>query len=308
MVNDSPWGMCNHYPDERLINLLAAGGVKWIRTGVSFDVQPPQFMTQPVWAAIDSVAAIAARNGQQLYFGLGPYYPLWMIGGDPPRLEAWNNRYVHWENFVRMAVKRFGDLGVRYFNIGNEPNDPYFYPFGWEEFMNQFVIAAKVICGAGYYVCGPDITSAAHRPFDFLRLFLQRLAQESIRLDVATIHGYPSGGDPTSKLIVDLYKIEPVLREFGLNVPVWVTETGTSNTRAEAAQNGQRVTEICSWIGDGPIPYPRHPGEIHNRPPKLFKKVFFFVWSDDPKYGWLDSSLNPRPLLWDAYTNYIRTH
>jgi hypothetical protein len=314
--------MVLHYPDDRLTEILNQGGVTWLRTSVLFEIQPKPG-SAPVWGETDRVAAAAARRGQQLYLGLSPNYPGWITRGMPvttvdddwprprPRpgdrepsaeeQEAWRTRLTHWENFVRQVVGKFGPLGVTYFNIGNEPNDAGFYHYGAADYINQLVIAARVIHTAGYKVCAPDITSRDNNPFDFLRLCLKRLRDERIALDVVTIHGYPRGGHATSELLSTLYQIVPILREYGISAPVWLTETGVDNTLSDAMQNnGQRVKEICSWIGEGTVNLPSAPWRTVTVP-KFLKKVFFFVWSDDLTYGWLDSNRNPKPHLWDAY-------
>ncbi len=323
MGNDSPWGMVLHYPEERLIDILNQGGVTWLRTSVLFEIQPkPGPGARTVWGDIDKVASAAARRGQNLYLGLSPNYPGWISRGMPrqpaddwprprPRpierdptpeeIAAWQARYTHWDNFVRQVVTTFGPLGVTYFNIGNEPNDAGFYRYGATDYIEQLVRAARIIKGAGYKVCAPDITSRDHNPFDFLRKCLNRLRDERIALDVVTIHGYPRGGHATGELLSTLYQIVPILREYGITAPVWLTETGVDETRPDALEkNGDRVKEICSWIGEGTVTLPGAPW--HQRTvPKFLKKVFFFVWSDDRTYGWLDANRNPKPHLWNAY-------
>lgn len=329
MGNNSPWGMVLHYPEEPLIEILNQGGVKWLRTSVLFEVQPkPGPGVRPVWGEIDKVAAAAARRGQELYLGLSPNYPSWITRGMPrapvdddpwprprPRpdreptpedIAAWEARYTHWENFVGQVVNTFGPLGVNYFNIGNEPNDAGFYHYGTTDYINQLVRAARIIQRAGYKVCAPDITSRDHKPFDFLRKCLNRLRDEHIALDVVTIHGYPRGGHPTGELLSTLYQIVPILRDYRITAPVWLTERGVDNTRPDALQNnGQRVKEICSWIGEGTVTIGVVPWQRRTIP-KFLKKVFFYVWSDDRTYGWLNPDRTPKAHLWEAYKSVTR--
>jgi hypothetical protein len=317
--------MAVHYPDDRFTEILNQGGVTWLREGVGFNIQPkpPQLYTQPIWGDVDRVAAVARGRDQHVLLGIGPNYPPWIARGggfgvpsddtrprkgrrnrDPTaeELEAWRTRSTHWENFVKQVVSVFSLRGVTHFYIGNEPNDSAFYFYGREEYINQLIVAADVISKAGYKVCAPDITSYSNDPFNFLRACLTRLQAVNLKLDVVTIHGYPRGGHLTKELVFELYQIVPILREYGVTAPVWLTETGVDNTRPDALENnGKRVVEICSWIGEsGTVNLsdsPLHPRTV----PKFLQKVFFFVWSDEPTYGWLDSNLNPRPNLWNAY-------
>ena len=337
MGNDSQWGMVLHYPDKRLIDILSQGGVKWLRVETNFQYQarpgqrPREF---PAWGATNVFVDSASRNGQYIYCGLQPHYPGWILRGRPrseeeedpgpgprprPRpgqreptpeeQEAWRRRFEHWGNFVKLVIEELAPRGVTHFNIGNEPNDPNFYPYGPEDYVTALVVAAQVIHAAGCKVVAPDIaTGSQHHPWDFLGFCLKRLRDNGQYLDAVSIHGYPSGGDKLASLLKQLYGVVPVLREYRVTAPVWLTETGVTNTRSDAVQkNGDRVREICSWIGEGTVTIRTHPKRPPQQVPKFLKKVFFYVWSDDQgdggKYAWLSPppKLEPLPHVWDAY-------
>lgn len=321
MGPDSPWGMVLHYPNEHLIDLLYQGGVSWLRTGVRFETQRGPGQT-PQWG--DAVISVrAAYQGppptQEVYLGLDPNYPDWIVNAkNAADKSPWINRLQHWASFVRLAVSTFGgdqDMRVRYFHIGNEPNDKNngFFRFGEDEYMNLLVTAIQTIrsmAPAGKYkVCAPDIaTGAEHDPWNFLRRCLSRVKAAG-GLDVVTIHGYVPTNGSASDLMRSLRPAKSVLSEQGVAAPVWLTETGVSNFSSDAStQNGQRVRDVCAFIGDGTAPrlFPFPPE------PKFLKKAFFFVWSEDEgeagresergKYAWLArTTLAPNAQLWDAY-------
>jgi hypothetical protein len=336
----SPWGMVIHYPDNRLIDILGQGGVQWLRTETNFQYQerPGQRPHEyPAWGATNIVLDSAKRNGQSVYFGLQPHYPGWILRGRPrleegeedpgrdpifpprprprPRpgqkeptpeeQEAWRRRFEHWGNFVRLVIDEVAPRGVTHFNIANEPNDPNFYPYGSEDYVTALVVAAQVIHSAGCKVIAPDIaTGSEHHPWEFLDFCLRRLRANGQYLDAVSIHGYPRGGDNLTGLLNSLYDVVHVLRNNNVTAPVWLTETGVDNRRSDARrENGDRVKEICSWIGEGTVKIRTHPKRPSQSVPKFLKKVFFYVWSDDQKYGWLSPrpALEPLSYVWDAY-------
>lgn len=328
MANDSPWGMVLHYSEPNLINILNRGNVKWLRTETNFKYQqfPGQRPSQyAAWGATNQIVNAAAANGQSLYFGLQPHYPEWILKGRPrlPGLpqptpeerDAWNRRFEHWGNFVRLVLAELVPRGVTHYNIGNEPNDPNFYPHGAQDYVRALVVAADVIHAAGCKVIAPDVaTLPQHNPWDFLRLCLNGLRGSGQYLDAVSIHGYPSGDD-LPRLLRQLSGVYPVLREYGVTSPVWLTETGVDKNQAiTGSRKGAMVKEICSWVGEGTMLVP----DVPPRRVPQFRKVFFYIWSEDSvpgskdngKYAWLhwpDFVLNdpkllePIPYLWNAY-------
>lgn len=333
MGPESPWGMVLHYPHENLIDILKKGGVAWLRIGVRFDSKPGPNQP-PAWEdAIRQVREANKGPRQEVYFGIDPNYPDWIAQGAPPPeggddgdrpggggprrrprppgnnegSEDWKKRHEHWENFVREVISFFGPRGVRYFNIGNEPNDPSFYRFGTHEYITLLTIAARVIHEARYKVCAPDIaTDDKWKPWVFLKMCLKQLREANQTLDVVSIHGYQGKNDSALNFMNDLRPVTGALREYGVNAPVWLTETGVSNFHFpnDPAKNGRRVIELCQMIGEGMLPSYRPWGA---RQPKFIKKIFFFVWSEHAneagKYAWLSRppALEPLPHLWNAY-------
>jgi hypothetical protein len=310
-AEDSPWGMVVHTTTESQLDILKQGRVGWIRTEVYFDEQPGPGQLPPSWNyLINTVRAIRKAPQQEVYFGINVNYPKWLADGnrDPlPSSDDWYRRLEHWGAFVQQVVRTFGPLGVKYFNIGNEPNDKDFFKYSRDEYFNMLFTAAHAIHTAGYKVCAPDIaTDPKHDPWDFLRGCLNRLRSFNQWLDVVTIHGYCGRNDSVSDFMVSLYPVMAVLREYGVNAPVWLTETGVSNLHfpSDPNRNAQRIKELCRWIGDGAspawIPKPWFPRT------KFLKKIFFYVWNDDAperKYAWLTPAPENKPIphLWNAY-------
>lgn len=338
MEPESPWGMVLHYPHENLINILKQGGVAWLRNGVRFDSQPGPGQTPPWSDTIRQVRAAHKAPQQYVYLGIDPGYPNWIASGAPgpddgdgddddrpgpgPRTRPrppgnnegsvdWQKRYLHWENFLRQVINTFSPLGVRYFNIGNEPNDYKFYRFGAVEYSTLLAIAARVIHEAGHKVCAPDIATGEHNPWGFLKVCLRKLRETGQTLDVVSIHGYWRKTDSLNDFMNELSPVIRTMREYGVNAPVWLTETGVSHFDypRDPAKNAQRVKELCQWIGEGPVQTPPRPWT----PRRFLRKIFFYVWSDDigeigreqewGKYAWLSRApaLEPLPHLWNAY-------
>jgi|GEM_PF-4724215 len=338
MAEDSKWGMVIHYPIVELIHILKQGGVGWLRTEVHFDQLQGPGQTPVEWkdVGIKVGAAYHTPPAQQVYFGIIPNYPKWISDGRPlepepgsndspnppwlaegrphlparPASDDWNKRYDYWRAFVQNVVQTFGAMGVRYFNIGNEPNDPHFFFYGIEEYLNLLLIGAQVVHAAGYKVCGPDLAVGGPDPWTFLKSCLQWLGSHHEHLDVVTIHGYCTKSGGANELMNQLRPVNGTMRNCGVNAPVWLTETGLSNFHFpnNPAAQSQRVKDLCGWIGPGPSS-PLHP--------RFIQKIFFYVWSDDAgggkdagKYAWLSHQppggpLQPIACLWDAYKSVI---
>jgi hypothetical protein len=313
--------MVVHATTESQIDILKQGRVGWIRTEVYFSEQPGPGQLPPSWNyLINIVRAIRKPPQQEVYFGINLNYPKWILDGnhDPlPSSQDWYKRLEHWGAFVKQVVTTFGPLGVKYFNIGNEPNDVHFFNYGpdpnkrliypgRDEYYDMLFMAAHVIHTAGYKVCAPDIaTGEEHDPWDFLRGCLNRLRSFNQWLDVVTIHGYWGRTESLLNFILHLAPVLTVMREYGVSAPVWLTETGVSNLHfpSDPNRNAQRIKDLCQWIGDGAAPAWIPMGALRS---KFLKKIFFYVWDDDlpdKKYAWLTPApdLKPMPHLWNAY-------
>src|SRR4051812_23794702 len=101
MAESSPWGICVHWPNEHLIDVLHVDGVQWIRVGTNWNTMAARYE----WGAADMLIDFASRGQMSVYLGLDPMAPANL-----------------WQGIVTQAIDRYFPR-VTYLHIGNEPND-----------------------------------------------------------------------------------------------------------------------------------------------------------------------------------------
>ena len=312
MSEASPWGMTIHHTNEHMLDVLNRGGVSWLRYGVPWSVMPPG-TGLPNWAAIGGTVMTAVRKrGMFVYLGLDLREPAWLYDGSIPVAQRAAAREESYTRFVTSVMDYFGGNGVRTIHVGNEPNDPTFYPFGEEAYFDRLVRTIRIIRqndrGRGFKVAAPDLATERQYADAFLRRCLGNLRQNGVMIDVLSLHGYiPTNGNALN-LMLPLAKYTPLMAELGLSaIPIWLTETGVNMT-ADVANNPRDITDLCNFVRNGfHLVLPGGRADIN------LKKIFWFVWSEDDhavagvegKYSWLTTNLVPRPREWGAYTTAI---
>lgn len=303
-ADSSPWGMVLHYPNEHLIDVLNHGGVKWMRFTVPWSLVAES--GPPDWASYGRTVMTAARKrDMRIYLGLDIREPGWIAAKPHLREQSYQ-----W--FIQSVMDWFGDRAkhndsaVRYIHIGNEPNDPAFYPAGAAEYRTRLARAIRIIRdhdrGRGFKACAPDLAIEGPDPGNFLRACIQTLRENNVMFDVLALHGYIGTTGSASELMFKLGRYSSLMRDLGLSaIPIWLTETGVNMLR-DTANNPNDITQLCNFVRNG---WARLGFSV-----KL-DKVFWFVWSEDDnqvagvegKYSWLTRALVPRPREWAAYSS-----
>lgn len=304
-ADSSPWGMVLHYTNEHLIDILNHGGVKWMRFTVPWSLVTPS--GPPDWAFYGRTVMNAARKrDMRIYLGLDINEPRW-IGAIPDPNQRAIAREQSYEKFIRSVMDWFGhsmhgESAVRYIHIGNEPNDPGFYPAGQAEYLARLVRGVAILHSRGFKACAPDLAIDGPSPDSFLRACIQKLRENNLMFDVLSLHGYIATTGSASQLMLKLASFRGTMGELGLGtIPIWLTETGV-NMLSDTTNNPTDITSLCNFVRNG--------WRLLGRSIKI-DKVFLFVWSEDDnqtaavegKYSWLTRALVPRPREWAAYSS-----
>jgi len=110
----------------REMDTYKAVGSRWTRIDINWSVIQWNGPTSYNWAPFDRLVQAATSRGLRV-LATPLYTPAWARPGTPDSAypPADLNTYV---NFVRAAVARYGPMGVKHWEIWNEPNIPFWKP------------------------------------------------------------------------------------------------------------------------------------------------------------------------------------
>ena len=281
-VTDLTWGVSRPNID-RTVGLLKANGVRWVRLNVSWKGVQPDGPTKynTGWLAELDYAVRAARTaGLQVLMPVADGVPYW-ASADPAKTtvagkRTWNHMWrpasmPAFGTFVGFVARRYVPMGVRTFEIWNEPNHPAFWPSGVR--AEDYLPMLK----AGYTAVkrvDPTLTvlhgglSKSDAPY------LQALYRAGGRsfFDVANIHPYTGSVSPTvcwkdasGKLAKDAFcgikAVRDVMVANGDSAKkLWLTEFGWSTTTSTygvtEAQQASYLTQAYQQLKT--MPYVSH--------------------------------------------------
>ena len=231
--------------------MLARNDIRYIRQNFRWDqIEPRRGIWK--WGYFDTIMELASKNKINVLPTL-EYSPTWASGLPSPTNPPSN--LADFASFARAVVKRYGDGGTFWsqhprlrpepidsVEIWNEPwsrsywstPDPSVYA-QMVELTSRSVkkvdpsirVAASVDAyrqntGARW---SPRWVSALSRVFPAMSRYV----------DVASVHIYQQDYlNPTSTYVPTLKIVRRHLNALGVNVPIWITETGTSATAISA--------------------------------------------------------------------------
>jgi hypothetical protein len=113
---------------ERELDGYRSLGARWIRVDINWHVIQQSGPQSFNWAPFDNVVEGARARGINV-LGLLVYTPPWARngGGDPARPP---DRAADYAAFAAHAVRHYAPMGVRHWEIWNEPNIPEFWSSG----------------------------------------------------------------------------------------------------------------------------------------------------------------------------------
>jgi hypothetical protein len=141
-----------------------------------------------------------------------------------PKGNAAEARSINdWRNYVRTIATRYKGR-VKHYELWNEPNNPPFYSgtvANLVKINHEAYIVLKEV--------DPQITvvsSSLSRCCNAMKYFEQYLTLGGGNYaDVIGYHFYPAPNPPES-MLPQIHKFRNMLQKFGINKPVWNTETG----------------------------------------------------------------------------------
>jgi hypothetical protein len=222
--SDGFFGVQTHFGQFRpgmdhLLDLIKGAGVTWIRDEVYWSEIEKKKGVFEFPAQYDHYMKAARARGIQvlliLDFG-NALYAGSEKGG--PATDAGRDAFGR---YCREVVKRYGPLGVRHFEVWNEPNASMF----WKPRPNPADYAK--LLEAAYKSCkdgDPGSTvlgcSTAGTDVDFVSGVLAAGGGRS--MDAISFHPYRQPAPPEENLLADIARLKALAPEK----PVWITEIG----------------------------------------------------------------------------------
>jgi polysaccharide biosynthesis protein PslG len=251
----------------------AALGVRWLRTDLNWSVVQESGPDSFDWGTMDRIVELSRRYGIHVLPVVGSS-PRWAWQGPGPSGPADVEDFAR---FMTEAVRRYAPMGIRHWQIWNEPNmggswPPEPDPVAYARLLKAAYPAIKaadpeavVIFGglASVPETGPEGEVEYMSAVEFLRTVYAEGAGN--RFDVLGFHPYsypemPGDTAPWNGWRIMEGPIRDVLEKHkDSGKQVWITEYGAPTTRAdggvsEAAQarmmeDAAALMERSSWIG-----------------------------------------------------------
>lgn len=208
---------------DTLLDLASKTGFKWMRLGVR-------------WASVEKACGLydftesdplilaTLEHGFRPYMTIGGGNPLYteMPGGRPTNSPE---ALAAWQDFLRATVRHYGALGVKHWEIWNEPNwgvSWHGYHYGNPpEYAQMVQAAAEAIRGADSEAVILAGSLAFGQAVEFTDAFMAAGAAESF--DVLTFHPYNAVPEDTFET---MQKLRETVHKHNPKVKLWQGECG----------------------------------------------------------------------------------
>ncbi len=222
--DDSFFGVQTHFGQYRsgvdeLLDLIKAGGIGWIRDEVYWSEIEKEKGVFRFPAAYDNYLRAAQARGIRvlliLDFG-NSLYSSSEKGGPSTKAE-----HEAFARYCREIIKRYKPVGVRHYEIWNEPNASTFWrPSPNPEDYAKLLETAYKVCkeadpGATVIGCSTSGTD-----LDFIRRVVR--AGGGRFMDAVSFHPYCQPLPPERRLLTDISKVNKLFPDK----PIWITEFG----------------------------------------------------------------------------------
>ncbi|MDQ6949906.1 MAG: cellulase family glycosylhydrolase, partial [Actinomycetota bacterium] len=253
---------------------IASSGARWLR--LDFDwpsIQPTR--NSWTWENTDRVVNAAISRGLQI-LAMPSYTPTWARGPGTNDKYPPTDRQTY-ANFVQEAVRRYKSLGVRYWEIWNEPNGFYCWMpkpnvGAYTDLLRRAYTAVKAEDPSAMVIAGglapaPDAADGSEvNGVTFVRQMYQAGAKGYF--DALAMHPYSYPGEPMFPHPDNaFYSTTPAIYQVMVDngdgtKKVWLTEYGapTGGTRAVSEQDQadwlvKAYDQIVKWPWAGPLFY-----------------------------------------------------
>ena len=255
-VADLTWGV-SHADIDREVVAMRDAGIVWVRANQNWaagEAEGKGVSNEGWMAEVDYAVTKARAAGLQVLMPIADGVPYW-ASADPSKyvdaagVRHWNKlwRPTHNSDYAAFAaamVNRYKPMGVRTYEVWNEPNHPFFWPSGPSaaDYKELLAAAYPAIKGADP---GATVLVGGLSKNDWDYMADLYAAGAGPYFDVANVHPYTGTVDPTwcwnqagtTKPAKDAFcGIEEIRRTMVANGDsaknMWITEFGWSTTTA----------------------------------------------------------------------------
>lgn len=238
---------------DSIVELAAEAGIRWSREEFHWEwIEPEQGVQDSDTLKRYDRSVDSLRSHDISILGLLAYDTPWSAGVNAPATDAERADYAR---FAASMVNRYRD-SVHYWEVWNEPNGDHFWP---PECNPQAYAALLRTAYAAIKQADPSAMvvgcAASGVDLNFIRAVLD--AGGGACMDVLSIHPY-SGNKSTdvSGERQDIRKLRALLAEYGLTLPIWVTEVGfqtstNDNGVSEAEQGDMLARSYLTLFAEG---------------------------------------------------------
>ena len=246
-----------------------AVGAKWVRADLSWEDVQPDSPSLYQWDRFDRVVKAARSRGLQV-LAVVAYTPPWARSAacgtsqscapaDPAAFAA----------FAAKAAARYTPLGVRTWEIWNEPNINFWRPapdpIAYTRLLRLTTTAIRQVDPKATLLMGglAAVSTNAKKHYVSQSTFLAEVSKLGANrmVDAISYHPYtypylPSAktnfGTAYEKVSATTGNLVAILQKYGTpNLPVWITETGAPTNGPGAASDGVTIPPDTTHVTEG---------------------------------------------------------
>ncbi len=214
---------------ERMLDLVKAAGFTTIRDECYWSDVEKVKGVYSFPKQIDDYILAAQRRGIRVLLILNYNNPLYAAHAGSAVTDDSNR--VAYARYCRETVKRYAPLGVKNYEIWNEPNIPQFWDLSpsaedYAELLKAAYPAIKAV-DSTVKVLGCATSPAEGNPAPFIDwlTFITGVFQHDGGdfMDAVSFHYYSVDTAPENKFLNDVQKLQAII---GVEKPIWLTEFG----------------------------------------------------------------------------------
>lgn len=292
---------------NRELDRMRDSGARWLRVTIEWG----QIEREPGrldWAAPDRIVAGARRRGLSVV-GSITYAPPWAAAGRC-RYECAPADAAAYARFAGLVVRRYRPVGVRVWEIWNEPNHPPFWPprgdpAEYTQLLRRTYPVIKAadpgaLVLAGGFAPSPD-SGDYIRPQTFLAGMYAAGAKgffDGLAHHPYYYFGRPTdGSDPNNPFLETLTLHDIMVANGDGGKPIWGTEVGAPTNGPHAVSEQEQAVRLReyyeawnAWAFTGPL---------------LWYSLRDSGMAGSDGFGLLHHDFFPKPA-WHAFTSMIR--
>jgi len=241
----SPFGM-GIYPDRyapkelpAVLQLAKGAGIKLTRMDMHWPRVEPE-KGKFAWERWDAIIDSVSKYGIGI-LGLLAFQPEWLS----PHAPATDEERVLFANYVYETVKRYKEK-IRYWEIWNEPNGGSFWrPRPNVADYTKLLIASYQAAKKANPQCVVLAPGVSYIDRNFIRGIYEQGGGDFF--DVLSLHPYSQAPDVT--LVWDVNAAKSIMRTFGKEKPIWITEVGwPTHAKGGVSEETQAANLVRAYL------------------------------------------------------------